>query len=346
MAGYLKSNVENSQELLAALQERADSTVRRNFNINDAEFKVLNDDVRLVIRDEPFVLTDGAFDTLCKTLDIPKAYAKRCDPDFQATTFNHWAHAQNDTAQSVLVTKGQVRSFIDPSYSYVPSLNVFNAVVEELNTIEGEQGVDLSKSSFYLDDNVLETNIITGDWDTEVLDSPIRAGIRLVHSDAWAVFPRFDAYLWRLVCSNGMVEGLDNMKFRVSGKNEQEIITNVRSYVAQSIEKIPAMIEGFAALANHRVEALIPTIRRIAKEWNLSQKVVNILIEVAQGHPFLSTISNREIRNMNDLVNLFTYVGSHNDQISPAVRERLLEIGGALTLDEHHRCVSCGTVVD
>jgi hypothetical protein len=48
---------------------------------------------------------------------------------------------------------------------------------------------------------------------------------------------------------------------------------------------------------------------------------------------------------MHDIVNLFTFVGSHDLELTDAVREQLLQIGGSVTMNHAERCGSCGTSI-
>lgn len=325
-------------EILSTLESRKANSKYESFKLDEAKFVSADDDSFLEIGHDQWQLTDSSFGQLCNVVEVPKLYAKRCDSEFLATTMNHWLTAASGINYGALVEEDKIRSFIDPKYTYVPTLDV-------VNTVLGAAGNTFRVENGHVQDDVTELVIMTDELTQEVLGSEVRGGIRVVYSDSWNVFPKFDTYLYRLICSNGMMAPLSHTKFRVSGKSSKEILTNIDKYASNSLERLNDMLDGFVHLQEQKIDKTNTTIKRICNENKLPKKVSRILIDWSEKPEFLATIRNSRISDMHDLVNLFTYVGSHNFALTDEVRERLMTIGGHAALYNTTRCTSCGGVV-
>lgn len=324
-------------ELLSKLEERDKNTERVTFAFKDAQF-VGGPSNALSIGSDSYDLTDKSFKSLCDVLGIPKPFAKKLDIEGKNKIFNHLISRQKDYS-SFLFTDKKVRSFMDTSFPYVSTYKVVDA---ELSQHEGEFEV----GNYRLDDDVLEYIAFTPEMDQTIIDSPVRGGLRTLHSDSWKVFPRFDTYIYRVICTNGAISPLSHKKFRVSGKSEFEILDQVRSFTQQSLEQIPQMFEGFLLLEKTEVDNAAHLIRRICSENKLPKKVADLLIESMENPWYQETVRG-PIQSMYDVVNLITWVASHNsDELTESVREHLFAIGGNLMLHQSTRCNSCGGVVE
>jgi hypothetical protein len=324
-------------ELMVKLEERDTNTERVFFDFKDLSYEggALKS---LSLGSDKFKLSSDSFGNLCKILDVPKSFANRCDKSLQEQIFNHLFEKRKGTNSSLLTNKEAVRSFLSPEYPYVSS---FKVVETEINQHDGEFEV----GNYHLDSSVLEFVAFTPEFDQDVIDSPVRGGLRTVHADSWSVFPRFDTYLYRVICTNGALSPLSHRKFRVSGKSEDEILQQVKEFVTISLQQIPDMFNGFLALENSHVDNYRNLVRKVCLENKLPRKVRELIEDTASDPLFLSTIRG-SINSMYDVVNLLTYVASHSQEISETHAEHLLSIAGNIMLHNSIRCVSCGGVVD
>jgi hypothetical protein len=326
------------KELMSRLETLHLQTERKFFHFgavnfqNDSDKKILSGPELSDVQVSP-----EAFETLCGLLDIPFVYAKRCPSDLQETMVNYWLKKRSDTMQSVLLTENKIRAFMSPNYPYVSMLKIVDGITDLLPE-------DFLLGNYNLNGKFLEAQIFSPEYNQHVVDSEVRGGMKMVFSDSWTVAPRFDTYLYRVLCLNGMVSPLEARKFRISGKGEDEILEQVREFVKISLEHIPNMYHGFLALEQEQVHNFISLLRKICKENKLPKKIADLLIETADSPEFKSTIRNR-INSMYDIVNLLTYVGTHNHVISEQHREHLMEIAGNITLKGDTRCTSCGSSI-
>jgi hypothetical protein len=326
-------------DLLTALEKRDKETKRVDFRFSDAKFDNKEKKVLKVGSDQLF-LTPNSFDELCEVTEFPKPYAKRCPSELQKHNINFWMDKRGGTMHSALVEGDTIRTFMNPSYPYVSTHKVVDAAFSE-HAEEFEVA-----GNWQVDDAAVEFITFTPEFDKQIVDSGVRGGLRFLHSDSWSLFPRFDTYIYRVLCTNGAVSPLEHKKFRVSGKSELEILTQVRSYVKTSLEQIPTMLEGFLESQNVVVDNFVALIGRICVENKLPKKLRDLLVNTAATPEFLSTIQGQKITTLHDIVNLFSYVASHSKSISAEHREHLASIAGNIMLHNSTRCVSCGGVVD
>lgn len=346
----MTEQVDVKENLKSLLAKRDSETESVPFQFGDASFSkgdglypVMN------IGDETsLLLTPVAFRQMAGELEIPVPFGKRIDDELFETVFNYQAQRGHNKAgeelatefRNALVVDGRVRSFAKPENPYVSSAAFFNALE---NAFDGDY--DLKYVS--VNDDKMSFSMLPHEYRNAIDGSNLFGGVKTVFSESWSVFPQLDAYIWRELCSNGMIDTLDGHKFRVSGKNEDQILAQVDSFARLSLEKLPELFENFEKLLGENVADYKKMIARIATEYRLPNKVKDRLLFWAEQPEFLITISNQEISNMHDIVNLITYAASHDSppSLSEDNAATLMGIAGSITLKHEERCGSCGLVL-
>lgn len=324
-----------SNSFVDMLEQKAADTHHYHFPFS--KFKML--DMKTVeVAGQTHGITPSGVESLLDVLDIPKPYAKKCPEDFFLHTVNFWASERNDTYWSLLTENNNVRAFMKPEYPYIPTYDIWTEVTNAL-------GSDFSIQSKVVKDDVVEVVALSERFDTKVVDSVVQGGMKFVFSDSWSVFPSFDTYLYRLICSNGMTSPVRGNKLRVSGKSKHEIIAVAKDFIQKSVLQIPDMISGLQMLADDEVTNVPSTVRRICLENRLPNKIYTMLLEWSDKQDFLATIPNHRISTMHDIINLITYVASHNTDLTEEHRDHLFNIGGSAALHHTTRCNSCGSSV-
>lgn len=334
----MTSNINVVDSFRAALLDRESKTDTVSFQYGDAKVRPVGDDVIMTIGDDEFKLSDNAFRQLAGTLEIPIPFAKKIDDQLFDYNFNYLLAHNKEEFKNALVIDDRVRSFADPGNPYVSSNRVFETLAE---TFDGDFDLKYIK----LDDTKMTFSMLPHQYKESIDGSNLFGGLKVAYSDAWAIFPSIDAYIWRELCTNGMIDKLDGHKFRVSGKTEDQILSQITSYAQLSLEKIPTLFANFEKLLEEKVDDYKKMIARICVEYKLPNKVRERLLFWAEQIEFLMTISGQKIENMHDIVNLITWTGSHDAELSQENRNLLLEIGGSLTLKHDERCGSCGFVL-
>jgi len=331
MLASTKSNISFED----AIRDRSENTQHLDFQFGDVSFKP-GKSPSISIGDSEYGLTSNSFRQIAEEMNIPVPYAKRIPDDLLAYTVNYFLKSNRSHNFAALIQDNSVRSFMKTNTPYVPTIDVFEAVKEAV-------GDDYDLKYTNISGTLTSFSILPSQYKESVDGSNLFGGVRVVYSDAWNVHPSIDSYIWRELCANGMINEIESKKFRVLGSSTQDVLRQVRDFSSLAIEKIPDLFENFNLLLNEQVDDYSKMLRRIVLEYKLTNKVLNRLLFWAASPDFLDTISDRKIKNMHDIVNLITYVGTHDSELTNDIRRRLLEIGGNLTLNHHDRCGSCGS---
>jgi hypothetical protein len=319
------------------LRLRSDRTSHISFQLGDVKFHSGNTPV-ISISGNDYALTDGSFRQIAEQTGVPVPYARRIPSDLLSYTINYFLSGSRNNHLSALVEDGRLRSFVKVNTPYVSNTEMFDAVKEAT-------GEDFDIKYSKISDTRTSFSILPSSYRESIDGSNLFGGVKVVFSDAWDVHPSIDSYIWRELCANGMINEIEKKKFRVTNSSHDDVIRQIRNFSMLAIEKLPDLFENFTHLIDEKVDDYLKVIRSIVLEYKLPNKVFTRLTFWAVNPDFLATITGEKITNMNDIVNLITYTGSHDTELTPEIRQRLMEIGGNLTLTHHDRCGSCGSSV-
>lgn len=317
------------------LRIRSENTDYIDFQVGDIAFTA-GKRPSVNISGNDYMLTDGSFRQIAEEMGIPVPYARRIPDDLLSYTVNYFIKSNSGNHISALTEDGYLRSFMKTNTPYVSNQEMFDAILEATG---GDYDLRYAKMS----DTKVSFSILPSQYRDSVDGSNLFGGVKVVFSDAWDSHPSIDSYIWREICSNGMINELESRKFRVSGASHDDVIRQIRDFATIAIDKIPDLFNNFNLLLEEQVDDYVKMLRRIVLEYKLTNKVLNRLLYWAINPEFLATISGEKITNMHDIVNLITFVGSHDHELTDDIKERLLQIGGNLTLNHNERCGSCGS---
>jgi hypothetical protein len=319
------------------LRLRSDRTSHISFQLGDVKFHSGRNPV-VSISGNDYTLTDGSFRQIAEQTGVPVPYARRIPNDLLSYTINYFLSGSRDNHLSALVEDGRLRSFVKVNTPYVSNSEMFDAVKEAT-------GEDFDIKYAKISDTRTSFSILPSKYQESIDGSNLFGGVKVTFSDAWDVHPSIDSYIWRELCANGMINEIEKKKFRVTNSSHDDVIRQIRDFSMLAIDKLPDLFENFTHLLDEKVDDHSKVIRSIVLEYKLPNKVFTRLLFWAVSPDFLATITGEKITNMNDIVNLITYTGSHDTELTPEIRQRLMEIGGNLTLTHHDRCGSCGSSV-
>lgn len=326
-------------ELKHFLSERDKNTEHVAFQFGDAKFVSPNKEVnadRLVIGDSDLPMTSGAFRQLSEVLNVPVPYAQRIPDDLLDHTMNYFLTNRKENYYAALVENDVIRSFMPTTNPYVSGLDFFSAIEE---VFDGDYDLKYVK----MNDVQTSFSILPHEYQNAIDGSNLYGGLSVKFSDSWDSFPSLDTYIWRELCSNGMIDTLKSRRFRIKNSSAPEVLNQVQEFARLSLEALPGLFEQYNALLNETVTDYVRMVSRLCIEHKLANKVKERLLFWADQDVFLETISDRRIKNMHDVVNLFTFVGSHDLELTDDIRDTLLAIGGSITMSHADRCGSCGT---
>lgn len=319
------------------LRQRSKDTNYIDFQVGDVSFNA-GKRPNVAINGNDYMLTDGSFRQIAEEMGIPVPYARRIPDDLLAYTVNYFINTNKKNNMAALTENGYLRAFMKGNAPYVSNSEMFDAVLEAT-------GNDYDIRYGKITDTKVSFSILPSQYRESIDGSNLFGGIKVVYSDAWDVHPSIDSYIWRELCSNGMINEVESKKFRIAGASHDNVIRQIGNFSNIAIEKIPELFNNFNLLLEEEVQDYLKMLRRIVLEYKLPNKVFNRLVFWAASPDFLYTIRDQKIKNMHDVVNLITFVGSHDVELTDDIRERLLQIGGNLTLNHSERCGSCGSTV-
>lgn len=322
------------------LEKLDEVTERQIMKYGKAKFKTLGKDQFLEFNSAEYKMDNASIKSLTDDLDVPLPYFTRIPAELKDYTVNYFLKARKDQETAVLVNteNNSVRAFMNPQFPYVPTKKLYDVMDRNLSDVE------IANHSF--NDNAVELITFSPEFDSKVADSPVRAGLRLLYSDSWSVYPRFDSYICRIQCFNSAIAPIESRKFRVSKKSETEILIQAEEFIKSAVERIGPMIDGFKLLEKEKVDNWISMVKRVCEENRLPKKLNDQICAMANDPQFLATVTNQKVETMYDLVNLLTYVATHHPELTDSHREHLFAISGNIMLNNDIRCGSCGGKLD
>jgi hypothetical protein len=326
-------------ELKQYLNERDKNTNHVAFQFGDVDFvspdKAVNAD-RLILDGSDMPMTSSAFRQLSEVLNVPVPYAQRIPDDLLSHTMNYFLDSRKDNYYAALVENNIIRSFMPTTNPYVSGLEFFSALEE---AFDGDYDLKYVKTN----DVEMSFSILPHEYKNALDGSNLFGGLKVKYSDSWNAFPTLDTYIWRELCSNGMTDTLKSRKFRIKNSSSNEVLHQVQEFARLSLDALPGLFEQYQALLGESVTDYVRMVSRLCIEHRLANKVKERILFWAEQSVFLETISDQKIKNMHDIVNLFTFVGSHDLELTDEIRDTLLAIGGSITMSHADRCGSCGT---
>ncbi len=145
--------------------------------------------------------------------------------------------------------------------------------------------------------------------------------------------PAVQPYLYRLVCTNGMVAVDPGLKMDARGQSVDEVLAEFEALAEQAFSRVEDQISAFYDLRNTRVDNPERTLIAIAREQNIPDRSLAGMMRLAASEEMGDNPS------MFDLLNLVTNFA--NSAQNPGGRFRLEAAAGAVIDDHAARCGHC-----
>ena len=291
--------------------------------------------------DERITLTGNSFVQLCNLIDVPSSYAGRMPDTLTDFTVNYLLTEGPRRPYNALVDdKGVARSLMRPDLPYVPPDALLEAIVD---SFDGEApfvhrwGVNDGKFVVQLRSPELTFEDPGG--------SVLFGGVAVAYDDSWKTAPVFKTFLNRLVCDNGASVNIDGRKFRVNGYSSDGVLAQANEFSSLALDQVKQMVDGLLAMQQDKIRNAESAVRNMCVQYRLPNKIKELLIRYLTDEGYLATVSDGIPSTMYDIVNLFTYVGTHDFTISVEYRDLLCEIGGGAMFAHDETCESCGSKV-
>ncbi len=164
-------------------------------------------------------LTDHAHGQMATRLGIPMRYYRRMqaeEPTLLAHNIDTWLRKQGDRVM-VRTLDGQVRAIMSDKYQPFDHNLMLNAALPALH----EAGRNMEITSLVLTDRRMYLQVVDHRREGEVKPGDVvRAGFVLSNSEIGEGAFSMEDMVWRLVCSNGLVQGKALNRYHVGRRAE------------------------------------------------------------------------------------------------------------------------------
>lgn len=212
----------------AARRIAAISETRRDFVVNQSSAKfdfvgapgATAGSFELRLNDEAFRISPIAHRQIASALGIPQAYYDRmkaeANPELLANNVQHWFRSQ-DNKRMIRTLEGNARAFLSNRYRPLDNDELLEAVLPALSTSDFTiDELALTEARLYMKVLAprLMADILPGDT--------VQAGVIISNSEVGMGALKIEPFMYRLVCSNGMIHAVAMNKFHVGRANSAD----------------------------------------------------------------------------------------------------------------------------
>lgn len=311
----------------------------------------LDDDGRLCVDGESFTLGSDARKVIANRAAIPAEFLAHSRPEIQKFLFDQlYTDAVTDAIRAhelhyrtgLIVQDGDCCvGIVDPRLACLAGDDVLNATLATKPDDIGE--AQLEVPHFRLSGDV-RVSIVSRSLKTEARSGDIvYAGIDIRHSDSGVFATQIESYLYRKVCSNGMLMKVcrhtDTVPLRLrraAVHNPDRMLRRIQAMAKSAWGELGAKMEAVRLLADERVDNRAALIRSVGERLRFPPKLIDDILQA------LAEDESGPSGTLWDVVGAISRVGTHSNRLSVAARRFLQELSGDLVAERVERCPTCG----
>jgi hypothetical protein len=278
----------------------------------------------------------GAYTAFGEYLGFPQALLAKLEDSYVSDIYNHLL-ARTRGPVKVVATETVTKSVYTANQKRIEPISIINIagrVIPEGTIVD----YSADPNHFYLD-LVAPDDHRMGRLPAQVGDY-CSAGLRFEMHNHHT--PSVEEYYYRLLCTNGMQGRKRGTQVTTRGTLDQwaaeyEHAAEVRF---RSVEET---IEVYYASREVHVPKIEQALARRAQEYHLSAGALQHLVELVPeyftddaGHPVTETTQF-------ELANFITNVALDSSRVPTTDRRRMEAMGGAVAVDQSHRCPACAS---
>jgi hypothetical protein len=224
----------------------------------------------------PEVTTIGAAgrSAFCRELRVPTDFFGRCPVDLQGVIFGRLLD-QSARDWRVRIAGEEIQDLLPPSFTLVRHSAVLEAAEEGLLQVTPEvlpQRVMLTPTELRVSYVVRGREIEARDGDV------IRGGIEISNSETRGGALAVHGFLYRLVCSNGLIAKTARDAHSLSHKGPaDELIAQFRANVAFQAQRVWEHLERIPATVERAIHDIPAELRALQREFRLPLEIVRRL---------------------------------------------------------------------
>ena len=332
------SGVIELDDLKNSLSQVASNTSHVEMDLGRSKYDAVTNTIETDSK-ETISLTNASYNQLCDMLDVPTKYGERMPNKLADYTINYFLSEGARRPYNALVDNKQiVRSFMRPDMPYVRHDDLLTAITDSFD------GSEPFVHRWHVDGGKFRIQLRTPELTFEDPGGTVLfGGVDVAYDDSWKSHPIFKTFLNRLVCDNGASVNVESRKFRVDGYSTSGVLDQAREFSSLALIQVQQMVDGLLAMQKDKINNAEAAIRNVCMQHKLPNKLRELLIRYLTDDGYLATVPDGRVETMYDIINLFTYVGTHDFSINDEYRNLLCEIGGGAMFTHKDTCVECGS---
>ena len=344
---FMRPNLDTSLgDLDTMLKERTSDLEEVRAHPNEITFHLGATDPEIKVGKKSFPATPTALGEFTDLLQIPTAFFKRATEKVDGAVLDP---VLNQMLANTLLKDAKVRTkggfiqevsewgkaSIEPHQIVKAASNVFGAdsPIERLVDTPAFFGFDV-RAPEGGGSGVVENGTALNSEGNRVGDVTT-GGVRLGLNIKQGLAPTVEEYLYRLVCTNGMVRPDSGLKVDARGQTVEEVLMEIEGLAELAFSRAERSIQHFYDLRQQRVSNPERAIRTLAREQGIPNRSMVALLDLAASEEMPDDAS------MFDVVNLVTNFANSPQIRNDGGRTLLEGAGGAVVADHAARCGHC-----
>lgn len=287
-----------------------------------------------------FKLSKEAFIKASRICGVPATYVKKFNDEslhLMNPHFNHWFNTKSDDGK-LLIAGDNVVSFIKGSTDYYSRVKVLEIIEDTLAPTSLEKDNLLYDKVHHSFDRGLYYSVVSNQEEAMNVGDVVRGGISVQdHILGEKVFT-ISGYVYRLVCSNGMIS--QNILSKWSRRSNSEHLEEwVKNSVTQAQTEITSEFERIKHLQeipiNDHGSVLL---RNIFSEFSVSSKLREAITD--------EIINAGEIKSMYDVFNAITSAANSSEFVDNPNMTQSLQMLASGVAEHSTFCPTCQSLLD
>jgi hypothetical protein len=349
-ARNLQEKPMNTDVLVNERQKQSLAELVAQTAVKDAEFSTLRRDAdefvftsRGVECGELLPIDDAARARIFAQVGAPVRYLEARSPELRAQILTEHARSGDfGRRPQIVMRSGSVFTMTGSALLNLPKHQILNTVKDELGT----EGESLCVAQIEDTPDRLDVELVTAERSIAVrLGDVVQAGLHIVHSPFGKSATVVEAFVYRLVCSNGLTrrhcvnEGLTRTrKLPAANAYSYDLqVDQIRRLTRQTWNGLQPRLEALRATSDRCVE-----VEHFLRAWLPRAR----MFSKAMLDRLLSAW--REEGGENSVyggINALTHVATHDRELSLRQRRILASLAGLLSFADIHLCPKCLSVL-
>lgn len=317
------------------LVEREEQLVRLSVDPRDAHVAVGADVGSAVLHagDDELALGSSGLTEMAKHYGVALSTFRRFPHDLQQHCLNRllqerWIEDQTDLG--IYTLNGHVVSVCQLQYSHIPAVTVLDAVVEAIG-----RGVQGELQDFEVKARGFRCGIMTEkSVDVMQVGDVSHGGIVIEHSDTESFRTSLSAFIFRLVCLNGLTRASSVARGGLNAQDEFEARTQVEDWATELYAELDDHLAAFEGLADVPLPDPLQAIEVLGTRNHLPEDVVQTVLD--------AYMLERQIPDsLYRLTNALTRSATHGDWDNDRVPARLQNIADYIVEHGDRLCPHC-----